>query len=219
MNKEQRLLELAKKRQENIYEGYSSIGDYDNGVWECDYVSPYSLSAHNVNADVLIILQDWCSADSFTGEICFQTLKLGHTPSVRTNINLKKLLDEHFDLSLEDTYATNLFPYVKKGQMNARIPAGDLLKAANDFTLPIINIIRPKLVICLGKNSFNALRKSCGLRSVSNMNEAVNANFKYLESTIFCQAHTGQLGQNNRNKGGVNRVVSDWELMKSAIGV
>lgn len=213
------VLELAKKRQQNIYEGYSSIGDYDNGVWECDFVSPYSLSAHNVNADVLIILQDWCSADSFTGEICFQTLKLSHTPSVRTNINLKKLLVEHFDLSLEDTYATNLFTYVKNGQMKARIPAGDLLKAANDFTLPIINIIRPKLVVCLGKDSFNALRKSCGLRVVSNMNEAVNANFKHLESTIFCQAHTGQLGQNNRNKGGVNRVASDWELMKSVIVV
>ena len=50
MNKEARLLALAKKRQATTYPGYTAIGDYDDGVWECDYVSPFSLLAYNKKA-------------------------------------------------------------------------------------------------------------------------------------------------------------------------
>jgi len=35
---------------------------------------------------------------------------------------------------------------------------------------------------------------------------------------VICQAHTGQLGKNNRNKGGVNRVDGDWAKMSEMIG-
>lgn len=60
MSKQDALLNLAKLRQETRYDGYTAIGDYDEGVWECDYVSPYSLSSHNEDSDILVILQDWC---------------------------------------------------------------------------------------------------------------------------------------------------------------
>jgi hypothetical protein len=39
--------------------------------------------------------------------------------------------------------------------MNASIPSKDLLKAAQQFTLPISNIVQPKVVICLGIDIFN----------------------------------------------------------------
>ncbi len=145
------------------------------------------------------------------GEV--QSLKLGYTPSVRTNINLKRLLHAHFDLELEDVYATNLFPYVKPGAMNAHIPSKDLIRAAKQFTLPLIKILCPKISICLGKETFNALRRACGLRNVTNIEKAIHSTFSYNNSKIFCQAHTGQLGQNNRNRGGVNRVEGDWHSM------
>lgn len=210
MTKAARLLQLAKQRQATTYPGYTAIGDYDNGVWECDYVSPFSLSANNVDAEVLIVLQDWCSSDSFDCEVCPTTLRLGHTPSVRTNINLKALLAEHLGLKLEETYATNLFPYVKPGAMNAYIPARDLLKAAQEFTLPMIEIIKPRIVVCLGLDTFNALRKASGLKKVDNIAMAIESSFSYLDSQVVCQAHTGQLGRNNRNRGGVDRVTGDW---------
>ncbi|MDO6477942.1 hypothetical protein Q4520_21205 [Alteromonas sp. 1_MG-2023] len=216
MSKQDALLNLAKLRQETRYDGYTAIGDYDEGVWECDYVSPYSLSSHNEDSDILVILQDWCSSESFDYPVCEETLKLGHTPGVRTNINLKALLDKYFGKSLEDIYSTNLFPFVKPGAMNAPIATKALVKAAEQFTLPLIKIINPKIAICLGKNSFNALRRVNGLPSVANMEEAINSTFKYENTLIFCQAHTGQLGLNNRNRGGVDRVSADWERMRSA---
>ena len=216
MNTEQKeaaLLALAHKRQNTRYEGHTCIGDYDKGIWECDHVSPFSLSAHNANADVMIILQDWCSSDSFDLPVCEETLKLGHTPSVKTNIYLKDLLKRHLGLTLADTYATNLFPFVKPGAMNAPIPAQDLLKAANEFTLPMIDIIQPKIAVCLGLETYNAIRKALGYTKLPNLAAAIAEPIEYQETRICCQAHTGQLGRNNRNRDGVDRVNADWETL------
>ena len=213
MNKSERLLALAKKRKAKTYEGYTAIGDHNNGAYECDYVSPYSISANNVDADILIILQDWCSEESFGEDVDPETLEYGHTPSVKTNINLKKLLSEHLNVTLDQTYATNLFPYIKPGPMSAYIPDKDRLKAAKDFTLPIIEIIHPRIAICFGKDTFNAIRKAYGLKVVYNMKEAVASHFTYRSTEIFCQAHPAQRGQNNRNREDKNQVSSDWKSM------
>ena len=109
-----------------------------------------------------------------------------------------------------NTYATNLFPFVKPGPMNASIPSKDLLKAALQFTLPMINIIQPKVVICLGLDTFNTLRKTYGHKKLDNLNQAIGNRFEFENSRIVCQPHTGQLGRNNRNLGGVDSVNRDW---------
>ncbi|TYT74190.1 uracil-DNA glycosylase family protein [Desulfobotulus mexicanus] len=213
MNKDKELLKLSKLRQQTRYNGYTSIGDYQNGIWECDFVSPYSKSSHNSDSDILVFLQDWCSSDSFNNSICQETLRLGYTPNVRTNVNLKNLLKKHFKKNLEDIYSTNLFPYIKPGSMSAKIPAADLYRAAKQFAVPMIDIVQPKIVICLGKETFNALRKACGLKVVYSIDEGINSDFMYKKSRIFCQCHTSQQAQNKRNRGGINRVDSDWVLM------
>lgn len=215
MDKKEKLLALAKLRQSKTYSGYTAIGDYNEGAYECDYVSPYSISSHNENSDVLVVLQDWCSEEGFGEKICEETLRYGYTPSVKTNVYLKALLLEYFSLTLEEIYSTNLFPYIKPGSMSDDIAANDLLNSAKEFTIPMIEIIRPKIVVCLGKDTFNALRKACGLKVVYSIEEGVSSHFSHNGSEVFCQSHTGQLGKNNRNRGGVDRVSTDWEIMSS----
>ena len=94
MNKEKKLLKLATLRQNTRYDGYNTIADYENGFYECEFVSPYSKSAHNVNADVFVVLQDW-SSDENMHRKCKETNRLGYTPSVYTNRKLIELLKEH----------------------------------------------------------------------------------------------------------------------------
>ena len=101
--------------------------------------------------------------------------------------------------------------------MNASIPSIDFLKADQQFTLPMINIIQPKLVICLGLDTFNTLRKTCGHKKLDNLSQAIENSFEFENSRIVCQAHTGQLGRNNRNRGGVDRVNGGWERLKQYI--
>lgn len=210
---------LVKKRQlrENVYPGYFSIGHFHDGVYECNYVSPYTKSAGNLNAKVFIMLQDWASSDAFKEEISRDSIEYGHEIARFTNSNLKALLQQHFGLKLSQTYGTNVFPFIKPGRMNAPISQRLLKTAAVEYGLPQIDIIKPRLVICLGKDTFNALRASLGLDKVMTVGEGIEQPFTYRKTVIWLQAHTGRLGQNNRNRRGVNRVHDDWQRMAGGL--
>lgn len=206
MDKKQELLELVKLRKETKYDGYNSIVDYEDGFYECDYISPYSKSAHNVNADVFVVLQDWSSDENMHGK-CNETNRLGYTPTVGTNIKLIKLLKEHLSLELKDTYATNLFPFIKMGGMSANIPIGDMRKSAAEFTLPMIKIIKPKVVIALGQKTFNALFDSCEEKY-----ELTERTFKYGNTKVFHQPHPAARISNEAKAKG-------WKEMKEYLNV
>jgi hypothetical protein len=120
-------------------------------------------------------------------------VKLGYDPSLPTNRNLIAFLEQHFDLKLRKIFATNLFPFIKSGGMGSDIPFPDLLWAAQEFALPQIRIVRPKLVVCLGLRTFNALRQACDddLPRVSPLARAIASPFTFEGARVWCQAHTG----------------------------
>ncbi len=211
VNKRDSLRVLATKRKETFWPPHCSIGDYHDGAYECEFVSPYTKSAGNVDSDIFVLLQDWSSDDYLRGSLDADCINYGLTRSFPTNRRLVELLKEHFGARLEDIYATNLFPFVKNGGISSCIPREDLVRAANQFALPQIDIVRPKLVICLGLNTFNAISEACGLSRAKCMNEAVSSPFRFQDACIWCQAHTGARGQNNRGR---ERVSEEWRRMK-----
>src|SRR5258707_4789322 len=219
VGKKEALSRLAQKRKTDVWPGYFSIADFHTGIYECDYVSPYTKTARNVNAAVFVMLQDWSSSDSLNGPVCHESIKYGHTVAKFTNSNLKDLLQRHFGLTLSRTYGTNLFPFIKPGPMNASIPERLMDRAAMEYGLPQVDIVKPNLVICFGKSTFNALRTAVGIPKVSSVNDGIERPFKFGNTLIWLQAHTGMLGQNNRNKGGVNRVDADWGKMVRSIAM
>lgn len=133
-----RLKELGLKRQQNCYAGYYSIAEFHNVKYESDFVSPYSKSACNVNSEIFILLQDWLGYDKNSGPFLPNAAKLGHSPNLPTNKNLKVLLTETFGLQLQDVFATNVFPFIKPGKMNAGILKADIFRAFKDFCYPQI---------------------------------------------------------------------------------
>lgn len=220
LNKKDELYELVeKRRQPGIFPGYKRLADYGSD-FECCYVSPYSKGAHNYDADVMILLQDWSSDDAL--QRSSGPSELGRDRNLPTNKTLERLL--------EDTYATNLFPFIKKGGLSSRIPFKDLVLAAEEFALPQIRIVAPRLVICLGKNTFNALRVAVakseparGLRRCRDMASAIAEPFdiEYARHrmAIWAQAHTGAWGQSNRNKKNPGCTFKDWVEMSRIVGL
>jgi restriction system protein len=211
MNKQDLLLALAQKRKTTCWPGYGRISDYHNGAYECDFVSPYTKSARNVDAEIFILLQDWSSDESLRGPFDPDCARDGLSRTWPTTKRLIELLQSYFGVELKDVYATNLFPFIKRGKSSGSIPMRDLIPAAQEFALPQIQIIRPKLVVCLGFDTFNAIRVVCGHKRAKRMNEAIASPFTYRESRIWGQAHTGARGQNNRGRECVNK---DWRKMK-----
>lgn len=211
MDKQDLLLALAQKRKTTIWPGYRRIGDYHGGAYECDFVSPYTKSAGNVDSEIFVLLQDWSSDESLSGSLDSDCVRYGLTRTLPTNKRLVELLRHHFGVELGDVYATNLFPFIKKGGISSSIPIGDFVRAAHEFALPQIEIVRPKLVICLGLNTFNAVRIACEHAPAGRMDEAIASPFTFGESRVWCQAHTGARGQSNRGR---ERVAEDWRKMR-----
>lgn len=91
--------------------GCARIGDFHGGVYDCDHVSPWTKSADNPDAEVMIVGQDWASIEMLSGPIHPERVRLGYDPERSTNQNLQRLLRDHFSLAFGKTYATNAFPF------------------------------------------------------------------------------------------------------------
>ncbi|EOB1205625.1 TPA: hypothetical protein ACX6RS_001182 [Photobacterium damselae] len=225
--KHQQLIRLAQKRRCLTPNGFNSITDYHHGAYDCDYVSPYSKYAGNLNASVMLILQDWCSDDFLSQPLNRNLIHYGIEPSFPTTRNLEQYLQRYFQLSVAQTYGTNLFPFVKPGAMAGNITIGELIQAAEQFTLEEIEIIAPKVAVCFGVATYNALLraakeqnrlKDTSLKPVKNLNQAIEQPFLLSFSSkvkvwICAQSHPGGLGRACRNKGKVDRVSQDWQQM------
>ena len=212
--KQEQLLALARRRQATRMQGYACIGDFHDGLYECDHVSPPTRSAGNLDADVMVMLQDWNSSDKVGDSRTDERVELGYTPNLPTNKNLDRLLNVHLGLARSDTYITNVFPFVKPGGTSEKIPKRDMVWAAREFALPQVTIVNPKLLICIGKETFNSLRVACALPTCPDLDSVVASPFDIGETRVWGQAHTAQQAQNTRNRGGVDRVSNDWMRMK-----
>ena len=202
------LLELARRRQATRWPGYGCVGDYQGGVYECDFVSPYTKSASNASALLMVLLQDWASDGGLRGPVHPEGILLGHDPKRPTNRRLKQLLRKHFQLELENTYATNIFPFIKQGAMDAQIPMRDLIRAAREFAIPQIKIIKPVVAVCLGKAAYNAVAIAAGHHPAPMLADAIATPFRLGQTEVWCQPHPG--------RNSVDRVGRHWERMAAA---
>ena len=194
-------------------EGYMQVETFQNGSFNTKaFVSPWNLAANNVNSKIMLVGQDWASVEGIN-YVSNEVWRLGYDPNLRTNKNLSRLLFECFDLNFSDIYATNLFPFIKPGQMNAYIPTKLMKYSAQNYTLREISIVRPKLVICLGQRVYEVLvNVASGQRK--NWRQSLDEKQSFLESTIVASPHTGGLGE--RNIGGFSELKSHW-LKKACI--
>lgn len=174
---------------------YKKLGDFHDGAYDFDdHVVPYSKSAFNLTADVMILAQDWASEDFLSK--CFNRVQaeLGHDPSLQTNIRLFYLLEKFLDLSFADTYATDAFVFAKPGGMSAGISSRDFRLSTIEYALPQIQIIQPKLLICIGGKAFNALRAINNLPALPLKTPFPDQYFTIGPSTVVGVHHTGGLG-------------------------
>lgn len=205
------LLELAKMRQAERLPPHCNLADFHDGYYECPFVSPLTISAQNVNASLMLILQDWSSSDALNGPKHEETKRLGLTYNFPTNRTLRRLL-QHMNLDFQSTYATNLFPFIKRGALNANISTGDMNNCARRYAIPQIKIIAPKMVLCLGKATFDAVRSELGWPAILWKN-ACYPQFRTLLNNIeiFGVPHPGSRGI--QNAGGMPEVQKIWKRL------
>lgn len=210
-NKVERLKAIGLKRKTSVYDGYYNLDHFHSGRYESDYVSPYSKSSGNVDSPIVILLQDWSSYENLAKDFNSEIAQLGYNPKLQTNKNLQILLSNVFALEISDVFVTNVFPFIKGGNMSANIPVKDINRAFSDFCIPQINIILPKLVICCGSKVYGSAINHFGKEKKKKYN--VNESFS-VAKMIFChQRHPGATATNTN--GGIGVAIKNWQIMKT----
>ena len=148
--------ELSQKRVAARWRGYKQPEDfgYDFREW----VSPYTKGAHSLGG-IAVVLQDWSSEEALSLGVIPAIQIHGRNPDLKTNKLLDRLLQEVLSLSIKDTYATNIFPFIKAGGISSPIPKGDVFRAAQEFAALELKLARPTKILALGRMPTIALRE------------------------------------------------------------
>ena len=210
--KRKELRKLAKRRPAHRLEHHACLADFHNGFYECNHVSPWSKSACNVDAEVMVIGQDWASSNVLEQEPNEDRRRFGQNCSSHTNTNLREFLG-YMGLQFRETYATNVFPFIKWGAKDEDIrPFRDLVSCAEIFTLPQIEIVSPRMAICLGQKAFNAVRRAAGLRPTEwSKARLPGPHIRISSAEIYGLPHPTWRGINQA--GGKDAVGHRWSLL------
>lgn len=175
--------ELSTKRVAARWEGYKQPEDfgYDFREW----VSPYTKGAHSLGS-IALVLQDWSSAEKLIQGVDPAIQIHGRDPNLKTNKLLERLLQEVLRLSINETYATNIFPFIKGGSISSPIPKTDVIRAAQEFAPLELKVVRPSKILALGRISTMALRE-IGINCISLPHPAARISFD-VQKEFWCQA-------------------------------
>lgn len=201
---------LAEKRKKSKPIGCKNVHEFQGGKFDTQpNVSPWTNSAKNVDSELMLIGQDWASASWLNDPINLKYADLGRNPNLQTNKNIDKYL-KLFGLAFKDIYATNAFVFIKDGGMSSSIANKLFNECVLDYTLPQIEIVKPKMAICLGAKTLNAVRVAINSKPIKISDGHVNF-AEYCGVKIFGAYHTGGMG--TANAGGNENAEYQWKQL------
>ena len=121
------------------------------------YINRWNLWQGNLDADIMVIGQDYGQKeDGVAVEVCSWSNKKD-----QTNVRLKELFEKTFKINLDSNEAplffTNMANCYRKKRTSGGMHCGWLPICANKYMERLIRIIRPKIIIVLGRSAFEAL--------------------------------------------------------------
>lgn len=238
MERRERYKELVKRRKvcdacyfktkkKVLYNG--SELDFNKGISDTDEIGQWSAWHGNLDADIMVIGQDWGDKDFY---INFKNSNTGNFEiDSKTNRNLRELftyIDPDIDIFSNSNkvglFFTNSILCYKEGKMADPTSGSHHRICSNLYLLDLIDIVQPKIIIPLGLKAFQGLL-SC---SFIGLNSAIK-NLKYKEAVdnspynievnnkkifVFPVFHPGPLGLANRSYDNQKK---DWENIRKKI--
>jgi len=215
IEKYRRLVEKRKACQ--LCTNITNPSKVENGRYDSNEIGPWSLWQGNLNAELLIVGQDW-------GDTSYLKRWKGRDqPSGnKTNENLQKLL-AHIGVRIgkprdskdQIVFFTNLILCLKEeGGLQGPIKNDWLINCAKEFFLTLLEIIKPRAILALGKDVSETILKLYKIQYRKNqrLSELMNRSPYRLTTSmvLFPLYHCGARGQN------INRPnpESDWIRIK-----
>jgi uracil-DNA glycosylase family 4 len=215
-NKEEyyRKLVLSRKACEKCKDLINPI-KIESGSFDSDHLGPWSLWQGNLDADIMVVGQDWGDINYFI------KWKGKDQPSGNpTNEHLEELLN-HIGIKIEKPgriqqqkiFLTNFILCLKKGGLQAKVDRQWITNCGMSFFYPLIKIVNPKIVIGLGRNVSEAILKlfNASYPKHGRYNLVTEKmSFKLTDTTTLFPVYHCGAGSTNRNRKMIEQK-KDWE--------
>jgi len=177
MDKASQYRQLVEKRKtcDRCTAYLANPSTIDGGSLDCDEIGAYSRWQGNLNAELMIVAQDFADVAGFR--------KYRGWPGerVQTNLVLAELIAEagiqikppRVGVSDDRLFFTNAALCMKKGGMQARIPESCLRECGKQFLRPVIELVAPRIVVTLGSKAMEAVSVAFRFQSAGTLGSVV----------------------------------------------
>jgi DNA polymerase len=150
---------VAERKQCRLCTGLRNPAESDLAAFDSDEVGPWSRMHGDLDADLMIIGQDWGDVRYYTANRGLDDLR---NPTMRT---LERLLREiGLDISLaaydsgpRGVFLTNAILCLKEGGLQARVERQWFKNCGANFLRQQIEIIAPRVAVALGQRAYEAV--------------------------------------------------------------
>jgi DNA polymerase len=190
------------------------------GVHDSDHIGPWSLWQDNLNADLIVVGQDW-------GDTRYLIDNKGREkPQNPTNETLRILLRSvgvqvpapaAGETGGGPCFFTNAVLCLKKGGLQAKVMPEWFAECGSRFLRPTIHLIAPKVVVTLGEWAYRAVTTAYGVPRLAFRSAVEQAQGFRLADRIACVPvyHCGARILNTHRP--MDQQVRDWERVRRAI--
>ena len=189
-----------------------------NSQYDSDQIGPWTLWQGNLEAEIMIVGQDW-------GDVRYFTTNTGHeAPHNPTNEMLRTLLKSIgvtiAPPSLQDNsggviFLTNAVLCLKQAGLQAAVRPEWFQNCGESFLKPTIDLVAPKVLITLGESAYRTICALYGLPRLK-FREAVTGSFHLNEQiSYFPMYHCGRRILNTHRP--LDQQRADWARVLPAL--
>lgn len=206
---------VEKRKNCHLCLGLSNPSDEPYRQFDSDHIGPWSLWQGNLNADLLIVGQDWGDTSYF---LKWQWRDQPHGNP--TNENLQRLLEKIFfrvDRPREEQrqviFLDNLVLCLKEGGLQGRVDDQWFKNCTTKFFIPLVDVIKPRAVLALGKKTATTILDAYQVKypkTTTLVTLMHSSPYRLSDATVlFPLFHCGA-GSVNRDRS-MTEQMSDWE--------
>lgn len=194
---------LVEKRKQWAFSD-SELTNPAATLYDVDEIEPWAQWQNNLDAKVLVVGQEYCDVETYTRtqakvELQADRYKYPANKNLREFLTILGLDPGHPTApnKTNPVFMTNCVMGLKEPPMSANFKAKWLRESGDEFLIPLIRIIRPKVIIPIGTHATRSLGRlfnfPVGAHTAAVMNHVER------DGMAICPVfHTGGLGFRHR---------------------
>jgi len=154
-------LVLARKSC-NVCSGLTNPARCAKGAFDSSEIGPWTRWQGNLNANLMVVAQDWGDVAAFQKQ---DGIDWDNSETNRVLRDLLAAIGFNIDLPSSSTgrgllFFTNAILCLKRGGAQAAVKTQWFRNCGAQFLKPQIEIVKPRVVICLGQRAYDAVLRA-----------------------------------------------------------